>query len=122
MSVRRLVGWLVRWSIGRSIGPLVDNAFVSAGRDKPANDLFRVYELVIRKFSILIKSSLPYDEMIICYVSIIVIKVFIDMIRIIIAIVNVIFNVIVDLDGDDSNIPYICKNTSRLSDAIDIFR
>ena len=30
----------VRWSVG--------NAFVSAGRDEPANDLFRVYELVQR--------------------------------------------------------------------------
>ena len=33
------VGWLVSWSIG--------NAFVLAGRDKPANDLFRVYKLVL---------------------------------------------------------------------------
>ena len=36
----------VRWSVGPSVGPLVGNAFVSAGRDEPANDLFRVYELV----------------------------------------------------------------------------
>ena len=37
----------VRPSVGRSVGPSVRNAFVSAGRDEPANDLFRVYELVI---------------------------------------------------------------------------
>ena len=40
----------VRWSVGRSVrwlvGPLVHNAFVSAGRDEPANDLFCVYKLV----------------------------------------------------------------------------
>ena len=36
--VHRSVGPLVRWSVG--------NAFVSAGRDKPANDLFRVHKLV----------------------------------------------------------------------------
>ena len=36
--VRRSVGPSVRWSVG--------NAFVSAGRDEPANDLFRVDELV----------------------------------------------------------------------------
>ena len=44
MSVRRSVGPSVR----RSIGPSVRNAFVSAVRDEPANDLFRVYELVIK--------------------------------------------------------------------------
>ena len=33
-------------SVGLSVGPSVRNAFVSAGRDEPANDLFRVYELV----------------------------------------------------------------------------
>ena len=38
-SVRRLV----RRSVGRS----VRNALVSAGRDVTANDLFRVYELVL---------------------------------------------------------------------------
>ena len=37
------VGPLFRWSVDRS----VRNAFVTAGRDKPANDLFRVYELVL---------------------------------------------------------------------------
>ena len=42
MSVRRLVGLSVGPLVGRSVG----NAFVSAGRDEPANDLFRVYELV----------------------------------------------------------------------------
>ena len=42
-SVGPSVGPLVR----RSVGPSVGNAFVSAGRDEPANDLFRVYELVI---------------------------------------------------------------------------
>ena len=31
-------------SVGRSVGPLV--MLLSAGRDEPANDLFRVYELV----------------------------------------------------------------------------
>ena len=36
----------VRPLVGPSVGPLVGNAFVSAGRDEPANDLFRVYELV----------------------------------------------------------------------------
>ena len=40
----------VGWSIGRSVGPFVrrsvGNAFVSAGREEPANDLFHVYELV----------------------------------------------------------------------------
>ena len=29
-----------------SVSPSVRNAFVSAGRDEPANDLFRVYKLV----------------------------------------------------------------------------
>ena len=33
-------------SIGPSVGPLVRNAFVLAGRDEPANDLIREYELV----------------------------------------------------------------------------
>ena len=33
-------------SVGQSVGPSVGNAFVSAGRDEPANDLFRVYKLV----------------------------------------------------------------------------
>ena len=37
-SVRRLV----HRSVGPSVGPSVRNAFVSAGRDEPANDLFRV--------------------------------------------------------------------------------
>ena len=53
-SVGLLVGPLVRWSVGplvrRSVSPLVrwsiGNASVSAGRDEPANDLLRVYELV----------------------------------------------------------------------------
>ena len=31
-------------SVGPSVGPLV--MLLSAGRDEPANDLFRVYELV----------------------------------------------------------------------------
>ena len=35
-------------SIGRSVGPLV--MLLSAGRDEPANDLFRVYELVLKIF------------------------------------------------------------------------
>ena len=34
-------------SVRLSIRPLVRNAFVSAGRDEPTNDLFRVYELVL---------------------------------------------------------------------------
>ena len=38
--VRPSVGPLVRWSVG----PLV--MLLSAGRDEPANDLFRVYELI----------------------------------------------------------------------------
>ena len=46
-------------SVGRSVrpsvGPSVRNAFVSAGRDEPANDLFRVYEFVI--FSYMYKFS-----------------------------------------------------------------
>ena len=33
--------------IRRSVSPSVRNAFVSAGRDEPANNLFCVYELVI---------------------------------------------------------------------------
>ena len=33
-------------SVGRSVGRSARNAFVSTGRDEPANDLFRVYELV----------------------------------------------------------------------------
>ena len=42
MSVR----WSVRWSVRPSVRPSVGNAFVSAGRDEPANDLFGVYKLV----------------------------------------------------------------------------
>ena len=34
------------------VRPSVHNAFVSAGRDEPANDLFRVYELVSQFFYI----------------------------------------------------------------------
>ena len=45
MSICRLVGLSVGWSVG----PSILNAFVLAGRDKPANDLFRVYELVLNK-------------------------------------------------------------------------
>ena len=37
----------VRPSVGLLVRPLVCNAFVSAGRDEPGNDLFRVYELVL---------------------------------------------------------------------------
>ena len=40
--VRPLVGQLV----GLSVGPSVRNAFVSASRDEPANNLFCVHELV----------------------------------------------------------------------------
>ena len=36
------VQWSVRWLVGWSVG----NAFVLAGRDEPANDLFCVYKLV----------------------------------------------------------------------------
>ena len=36
----------VRPSVGPSVRLSVANAFVSTGRDEPANDLFRVYELV----------------------------------------------------------------------------
>ena len=46
VSVRRSVGWSVGWTVGPSVGPSVRNAFVSAGRDKPANDLLHVYEIV----------------------------------------------------------------------------
>ena len=42
MSIRWLVRPSVHWSFGLSVG----NAFVSVGRDKPANDLFWVYKLV----------------------------------------------------------------------------
>ena len=35
-------------SVGPSVGLSVGNAFGSAGRDEPGNDLFRVYELVIK--------------------------------------------------------------------------
>ena len=45
------VGPLVRRSVGPSVGPSVRNAFVSAGRDEPANDLYRVHELVPFDFS-----------------------------------------------------------------------
>ena len=38
------VGPSVRRSVGRSVGPSV--MLLSAGRDEPANDLLRVYELV----------------------------------------------------------------------------
>ena len=38
--------WLVCLSVHWSVGPLVGIAFVLAGREKPANDLFRVYKLV----------------------------------------------------------------------------
>ena len=41
MSVRPSVGPSVRGSVGPSL-----MLFLSAGRDEPANDLFRVYELV----------------------------------------------------------------------------
>ena len=37
----------VRPSVGSSVGPSV--TLLSAGRDDPANDLFRVYELVFIK-------------------------------------------------------------------------
>ena len=36
-------------SVCRSIGWSIGNAFVSAGRDEPANDLFCVYKLVFNK-------------------------------------------------------------------------
>ena len=36
----------VRPSVGPSVRLSVRNAFVSAGRDEPTNDLFRGYELV----------------------------------------------------------------------------
>ena len=42
LLVRRSIGPLVGPSVGLSVG----NAFVSAGRDKLANGLFRVYKLV----------------------------------------------------------------------------
>ena len=45
--VRPSVGWSVGpfgRSVGRSVGPLV--MLLSAGRDEPANNLFRVYKLV----------------------------------------------------------------------------
>ena len=47
--VRPSVGLSVGPSVGPSVGLSVGNAFVSAGRDEPANDLFRVYELVLPK-------------------------------------------------------------------------
>ena len=39
----------VRPSVGPSVGPSVRRSvtLLSAGRDEPANDLFRVYELVV---------------------------------------------------------------------------
>ena len=40
------VGPLVGLLVGPLVGPMVGNAFVSVGRDKPANDLFCVYKLV----------------------------------------------------------------------------
>ena len=40
----------VRPSVRRSVGRLIRNAFFSAGSDEPANDLFRVYELVDKSF------------------------------------------------------------------------
>ena len=45
-SVGLSVGPSVGPSVGLSVGRSVRNAFVSAGRDEPANDLFRVCELV----------------------------------------------------------------------------
>ena len=45
MSIRLSVGPSVGWSVCRSVG----NAFVSVGRDEPANDLFCVYKLVFHK-------------------------------------------------------------------------
>ena len=42
MSIR----WLVRQLVRRLVRRLV--MLLSAGRDKPANDLFRVYELVFK--------------------------------------------------------------------------
>ena len=45
MSVHQSVGRSVGWSVGWSVGLLV--MLLSAGRDEPANDSFRVYELVI---------------------------------------------------------------------------
>ena len=36
----------VRPLVGPSVGPSVRNGFVSAGRDKPASDLFCVYKIV----------------------------------------------------------------------------
>ena len=46
MSVGPSVSPSVGPSVGPSDGPSVGNAFFSAGRNEPANDLFRVYELV----------------------------------------------------------------------------
>ena len=43
--VRPSVGPLVRWSVNPSVG----NAFVWAGRDETANNLFRVCTLVYRR-------------------------------------------------------------------------
>ena len=40
----------IRASVGWSVGPSV--MLLSAGRDEPANDLFRVYELVFYKHGI----------------------------------------------------------------------
>ena len=57
-SVFPSVGPLVRWSVG--------NAFVSAGRDEPANDLFRVYELV-KKHLLLQRALSRSDSSKICF-------------------------------------------------------
>ena len=47
LRVGPFVGWSIRQSVVRSVCPSVCNAFVSADRDKPANDLFCVYKLVL---------------------------------------------------------------------------
>ena len=53
------IGGCVRPSVLPSVCPLVRNAFVSAGRDKPANDLLRVYKLVFQRLS---RDDLIFEE------------------------------------------------------------
>ena len=59
-SIKGCVRPSVRLSVRLSVGPLV--MLLSAGRDEPANDLFRVYELVFYTFSIELTSRLNIRE------------------------------------------------------------
>ena len=59
--VRPLVRRSVRWSVG--------DAFVSAGRDEPVNDLFRVYIVHTNFFSIVFHFSLFLFILYLCKVA-----------------------------------------------------